>query len=40
MNYASVVFVAIIVAALSYYFFPKYGAHSWFTYPFIERGAK
>jgi len=40
MNYACVVFVAVIGAALSHYFFPKYGARNWFTYVFIEGGAK
>jgi len=33
MNYGSVVFVAVIVGALAYYFFPKYGARHWFTGP-------
>ena len=36
MNYGCVVFVAVIVAALSYYFFPKYGARAWFTYVLFE----
>jgi hypothetical protein len=31
MNYGSVVFVAVIVGAMSYYFFPKVGARYWFT---------
>jgi hypothetical protein len=32
MNYGAVVFVAVIVGSLAYYFFPKYGARHWFTY--------
>jgi hypothetical protein len=33
MNYAAVVFFAIILFSLTYYFFPKYGAKNWFTGP-------
>lgn len=37
MNYGSVVFTAIIVGSLSYYFFPKYGARNWFKYFSIQK---
>jgi len=36
MNYGCVVFLAVIVGALSYYFFPKYGARYWFTYGYLR----
>jgi len=33
MNYGAVVFAAVIVFSLSYYWFPKYGARYRFTGP-------
>jgi hypothetical protein len=35
MNYGAAVFAAVILGALTYYFFPKYGARYWFTYFFL-----
>lgn len=33
MNYGAVVFIAVIVLSLTYYWFPKYGARHHFTGP-------